>query len=193
VLRQAKELEPGGLVRVFDELVGEATRVLDAERIPADRRVVELSLDVRYYGQTPYINLPLAAPPATDDDVEDVLRRYEESYLREFGYMLPRSFASIELVNARVAAIGLTDEAKLTRRPERGTAGEASLGTRNVYFEQAGDFVETALYDRALLRNGAELTGPAIVEQADSTFVLPPDASARVDEYLNIVVSVEGG
>jgi N-methylhydantoinase A len=179
-------------VTVFNELVAEAKRTLDAERIPADRRVVELSLDVRYYGQTPYINLLLAEPPATEDDLEDVLRRYEESYLREFGYMLPRSFATIEVVNARVAAIGLTDKAKLTRRPERGESGAAHLGTRPVYFERAGDFVETALYDRALLRNGAELAGPAIVEQADSTLVLPPGASALVDEYLSIVVSVDG-
>jgi N-methylhydantoinase A len=193
VLRRSTELSPGDLVAVFDELVAEAKRVLEAERIPEDKRVIELSLDVRYYGQTPYMNLPVTAPPATGDAVEALLQRYEEDYLREFGYVLPRDFATIEFVNARVAAIGLTQEAKLPRSTKGGKLADASLGARPVYFEDAGDFVDTALYDRARLANGMEFAGPAVVEQIDSTLVLPPGAHARVDEYLNIVVTVNGG
>jgi N-methylhydantoinase A len=192
VLKQAKDLSDGGLVSVYDDLVAEAKRLFDLERIPEDKRLIELSIDTRYYGQTPYMNLPLDHAPANGDDVEEILTRYEDTYLREFGYILPRDFASIEFVNARVAAIGLTQEAKLPRDPAPGSRDDAKIGTRQVYFEDAGGFVESAIYDRALLRNGVELEGPAIVEQTDSTVVLPPGSSARVDEYLNLVVSVNG-
>jgi N-methylhydantoinase A len=192
VLKQAKDLADGELTTVFDDLVGEAKRLFDAEGIPEDKRTIELSIDTRYYGQTPYINLALDRPPAGAAEVEEILGRYEDHYLREFGYMLPRDFASIEFVNARVAAIGLTHEAKLPRDPAPGELEDARTGTRHVYFEDAGDFVEATIYDRSLLRNGVELEGPAVVEQLDSTVVLPPGASARVDEYLNIVISVNG-
>jgi N-methylhydantoinase A len=192
VLRRAPDVQDGELTAVYDELVAEAKRLFDAEGIPEDKRLIELSIDARYYGQTPYMNLSLDRPPATAADVEEILARYEDNYLREFGYMLPRDFASIEFVNARVAAIGITQEAKLPRDPTPGKLADAAIGTRPVYFEDPGEFVEAAIYDRALLRNGVELEGPAIVEQTDSTVVLPPGASARVDEYLNIVVAVNG-
>ena len=118
--------------------------------------------------------------------------KVEGSDLREFGYVLPRDFASIEFVNARVAAIGLTEEAKLPHDARPGSLEDAVRGSRPVYFEDAGDFVESAVYERVLLRNGVEFGGPAIVEQLDSTVVVPPGAHARVDEYLNIVISVNG-
>ena len=144
VLRRAKDLAEGELTAVYDELVAEAKRLFDAEGIPEDKRVIELSVDTRYYGQTPYMNLPLDKAPATAGEVEDVLKRYEDNYLREFGYMLPRYFASIEFVNARVAAIGLTQEAKLPRDTTPGKLEDARIGTRPVYFEDAGDFVDAA-------------------------------------------------
>src|SRR5262249_29771419 len=185
VLKQAKDIADGELVRVYDERVSERTGLFDAEGVPEDKRLIELSIDARYYGQTPYMNLSIDRPPAISLDVEEILVRYEDSYLREFGYMLPRDFASIEFVNARVAAIGLTQESKPPRNSSPGKLADAKLGTRPVYFEDAGDFVEAAIYDRSLFRNGVKLEGPAIAEQTDSTVVLPPGASARVDEYLN--------
>ena len=192
ILKRSAQIEPGELVQTYEHLVKEAARILDAEQIPEDRRIIELSIDVRYYGQTPYLNLPLEQPPSSTDDVETLIQRYEDRYLREFGYVLPRDFASIELVNARVVAIGMTPQAKLPRSAERHVAADPAVGTRPVYFDAAGDFVDTAIYDRARLGWGAELEGPAIAEQADSTVLIPPGATARVDEFLDIVISVNG-
>jgi N-methylhydantoinase A len=193
VLKRAEELDPHSLATIFDDLVEEANRLLDAEDVPAERRALELSIDVRYYGQTPYMTLPVAGPPQTTGDLEDILRDYETRYLREFGYLLPRSFASVEFVNARVAAIGVTSEIKLPRSNECAQAATAVIGSRPVYFDEAGDFVESILYERTQLANGAEIEGPAIVEQTDTTVVLPPGAAGRIDDALNIVISVNGG
>jgi N-methylhydantoinase A len=192
VLKRARELDPESLADIFDELVEEAKGLLDAERVPADRRAVELSVDVRYYGQTPYMSLPVSRAPKTEADVEGILQQYETRYFREFGYVLPRDFASIEFVNARVAAIGLTDEIKLPRSRNGRRTTDARAGSRVVYFEEAGDFVDTTLYERRGLGSGAELEGPAIIEQTDTTVVLPPGAAGRVDDALNVVIAVNG-
>ncbi len=192
ILKQPKDTAPGELVAAYDQLLAEAKRVLDAEKIPEDKRVVELSIDARYYGQSPYINLPLDSPPSTADEIEALLQRYETDYKREFGYLLPRDFASIELVNARVVAIGLTEEAKLPVSTETGTLADARVARRPVYFDEVGDFVDTAVFDRTKLTSGVELEGPAIVEQMDSTVVIPQGATGKVDQHLNLVVEVNG-
>jgi N-methylhydantoinase A len=78
--------------------------------------------------------------------------------------------------------------------PPGATLARAKTGTRPAYFE--GGFVEAAVYDRTLLPRDAEFSGPAIVEQADTTTVLMPDTVARVDALGNLIVSdrpVHGG
>ena len=88
-------------------------------------------------------------------------------------------------------ATGPTPTGRLRRYPQKGTAKAALKGTRPVYFKETGGFVKTAIYDRDRLKNGARLPGPAIVEQADSTTVLPPGVTATVDPYLNLIVDLK--
>jgi len=58
------------------------------------------------------------------------------------------------------------------------------------YFAEAGGFVETAVYDRYALDPGAEFTGPAIVEERESTAVVGPGARCRVDDGLALIVEI---
>ena len=59
-----------------------------------------------------------------------------------------------------------------------------------MYFDETGDFAETPIYDRARLEGGASIGGPAVIEQTDTTVLVPPGASARLDHYLNIIIDV---
>jgi N-methylhydantoinase A len=59
-----------------------------------------------------------------------------------------------------------------------------------VRFNDGGDAIEAPVYDRSTMGAGAALTGPAVVEQLDSTILLPPDCEALVDETLNIRIEV---
>jgi N-methylhydantoinase A len=73
---------------------------------------------------------------------------------------------------------------------EVGKAVDAERGTREAYFEEAGEYVETEIYERERLGAGATIDGPAIVEQMDSTVVVPPAATAAVDDTGNIIITV---
>jgi len=55
---------------------------------------------------------------------------------------------------------------------------------------QAGDFVDTPVYGRDKLEPGNRFAGPAIVEQMDTTTVVPPGMTARIDTYLNLIMEV---
>ncbi|MBD3624906.1 MAG: hypothetical protein HUJ24_05910 [Rhodobacteraceae bacterium] len=53
---------------------------------------------------------------------------------------------------------------------------------------EAGGFAETPIYDRALLRPGNVVAGPAIIDQLDTTTVVPPGLTARVDPHLTLIL-----
>jgi N-methylhydantoinase A len=193
VLGTVKGIDTDDLQATFERLQAEAAQILDAESIAEDRRAVELSVDVRYYGQTPYMNIKLAGIPSTREDLEALVADYRRRYEAEFGYELPEDVATVEIVNARAAAIGLTDDVELPASEAGGDAAAAQKGTRAVWFDETSDFTDTPIYDRALLSAGAEIEGPAVVEQTDTTVLVPPGAKARVDGYLNIVIDVRAG
>jgi N-methylhydantoinase A len=91
-----------------------------------------------------------------------------------------------------VTALGPAAVGELVPESDTGTAEEALTATRKVHFAEAGGWIETAIYDRGRLKAGARFDGPAILEQADSTVVVPPGARAEVDEYRNVIIDVRG-
>jgi N-methylhydantoinase A len=70
-----------------------------------------------------------------------------------------------------------------------GALADARIGERRAYF---GDYVSTTLYERTRLPLGARLVGPAIVEQDDTTTVIPPGVTALVDEVGNLRLRRDG-
>ena len=190
VLQQVKDLDAKELAKTFDGLTSEATEILEAESIPDDRRSVELSVDARYYGQTPYMNLKLDKVPGSQADIDTLVQQYRERYEAEFGYELPEDVATVEIVNARVAAIGRTDDVVLQPSEDGASADDARVAERSVYFDETEEFTDTPIYDRAKLGAGASLEGPAVIEQTDTTVLVPPGATAQVDRYLNVVINV---
>jgi N-methylhydantoinase A len=190
ILQQIAQIDHDALAGTFERLAAEAEDVLAAESIPEDRRTIELSVDARYYGQTPYINLRLDGIPRTAEDLDRLVAEYRSRYEAEFGYELPEDVAAVELVNARAAAIGRTDTVELPVSEGDGSTEAAQAGSRPIYFDETGEFTDTPVYDRALLSGGAAIEGPAVVEQSDTTVLVPPGASLRVDRHLNLVIDV---
>ena len=97
----------------------------------------------------------------------------------------------VEAVNWRVLAVGKVPRVKVKRVTERGKAEDALKGKRKVYFSEYGEYVECDIYDRYRLLPGALIEGPAIVEERESTAVICPKAKATVDEYLNLIITLE--
>lgn len=190
VLAQVHQIDPAELGQVFAQLQSEAGEILDGEEIAPDRRRIELSVDVRYYGQTPYLNLLLDEPPQTHAAIDRIAARYADEYEREFGYRLDPDIATVEIVNARAAAVGVADPAEVAPTA-KGNGDAAPHETREVYFDETAGFVATPIYLRSQIPVEAVIDGPAIVEQMDTTVLIPPGSRARVDERLNLVIDVE--
>lgn len=146
------------------------------------------TLDMRYRGQASQLAVKLAGESFDAASLKRVRDDFEAEHEKTFGYRSPEE--DIEVVNLRLAA-------RVTRLAE----AQAALGSlvesrsaggtkRRAYFGPRLGWIEVPVLARAALE-GREIEGPAIVEQYDSTFVLPPGARARLDAQGNISVGLE--
>jgi N-methylhydantoinase A len=151
------------------------------EGVPADQVRVAYSADMRYVGQAYELEVPIAVP-VTRARMPDVLAAFHAVHERVYGYA--RTQQPVEFVNVRaVHTYPLPRPVVTPAARATGTLADARLGERRAYF---GAFVPTTIYERARLPLGARLTGPAIVEQSDTTTVIPPGVTALVDDAGNL-------
>ncbi len=166
-----------------------ARAVVEAAGLMVDRIDTVFEADMHYAGQTHTVAvpLPLQVQEGSTGVTEDVIRMaFEQAYRAAFGRVLPG--VGIRLVNLRTAAIGRRPRFDLAAlAPVAGASVEAAdRGTRQVWF--AGWHTAT-VHDRLALPVGAEILGPAILEQPDATTVVDPGLVARVDRLGNVIVT----
>ncbi|MBI1847503.1 MAG: hydantoinase/oxoprolinase family protein [Candidatus Rokubacteria bacterium] len=169
--------------RCLAELDAAGGMRMRSERAPVGEVRVAYAADMRYVGQAYELEVPIVAP-VVREGMPAILGAFHAVHDRVYGYARPQQ--PVEFVNFRaVHTYPLPPPAlRPTARPV-GTIEHARLGERRAWFGHAG-FVATAIYDRARLPLGARVAGPAIIEQADTTTVLPPAHEARVDEAGNL-------
>ncbi|NGM70290.1 hydantoinase/oxoprolinase family protein [Natronolimnobius sp. AArcel1] len=157
---QLDAAESETLEAVYDDLVADVL----TEASDPDAAQVERAADCRYAGQS----FELIVSVDESLDLETVAERFHQAHERAYGYALEEA---MEIVNLRATATVPGEEPTI----HHDGAGDARVGTREAYFPETGDDSrETAVYDRDRLEAGATLAGPAILEQAESTTVVPP-------------------
>ncbi|MFE9009403.1 hydantoinase/oxoprolinase family protein [Streptomyces sp. NPDC007875] len=178
----------GQLSEVLDELVTSATQWFDSEGIGPARRSITRAVDMRYRGQNYELGVDLPDNgPVTVDTVRRLLADFGDAHNRMYGYRLAEE--SVEAVTFRAQAVGAVSRAELVRSaPRGGTPEEAVTTRRRVHLKEAGAEVDCAVYDRARLEVGHRLTGPAVIEQMDSTTLLLPGDTCEVDELRNLII-----
>jgi N-methylhydantoinase A len=185
--KTTKEVGIEGLNRIYEELDRIATETLLKEGIPGGKITLEHYADLKYYDQS--VALTLSMPKRIRSTEKEVVEAYVKRHEAEFGYSMPTGFVEVEVVNLRVSALGKIPVVKPVEiLKKKGTAREAFIGKRDVYFEEG--LIKTSIYDRARLRREAKIKGPAIVEESNSTTVIPPGATGEVDAYGSIVIRV---
>jgi len=171
--------------RLLSEMEAEGVAAVKEADLGAP--VVERSADVRYLGQRYEVNVPLPPRLLVPRDLgalrDAFHRRYREQYGREIREV------AVEAVTFRVN-VRSRSGASAALLPARRTTGPALKGRRPVWFAPGSLVRNCAIYDRYALGPGARLVGPAIVEEQESTTVVPPGARLLVDDALNLVITL---
>jgi N-methylhydantoinase A/oxoprolinase/acetone carboxylase beta subunit len=156
------------------------------EDVPPDAVEVAYTADMRYVGQAYELPVPILAPLGPVD-LAGAQTAFHAVHERAYGYARPGQ--PVEFVNFRaVHTYRLPDPRVRPAARLRGATTDARVAERLVHFGPAG-FVPTPIYTRPRLPLGVELGGPAIVEQPDTTTVVPPGWTARVEASGNIRIS----
>jgi len=167
----------------------EGERLISQEPVPVEALEVRHVLDMQFVGQTHLLQVPLTH---ADLSREEIQQAFETIYFDRFRVRLSEIRAQI--VSVSTSVIGQrppVDLAGLIPPDSRAdTLEEARLGSRPVWFD--GGWVEAALYDREKLPANSQLTGPAVLEQMDTTILIEPQDSASTDADGNILIQIGG-
>ncbi len=175
-------MELSRLEDAFEALARRGHDHLIAEGIAPDDISFERAIDFRYYGQEYVLTIPLADGPI---DMDCVRTGFDAAYARQYGHNSPEN--RVEMANIRLAALGSLPRPE--NAPPAPLAAKAAR-TRDVYFDGAAQ--PTEILDRNAIVTGGIVYGPAIIEEATATTLLPPDWQARLAEGGHLVLTRGG-
>ncbi len=185
------DITDADVARYLDELTNEVAQELESEGVPRADQELILEAGVRYTGQAFEVTLPVARAPFHGDGLAALGAAFDAEHLRAFTFKLD---ADRELVTLRATALGKASNIRSTELPKREAKGGWPFGKKQA--PDASDAVirkhrlwadgaehEALIYDRAKLRAGDRIPGPAIVSEMDSTTVILPGHAADVDAH----------
>lgn len=177
------------LTALFRDVMAEAAGEMSRDGVDPGRLRHELSCDMRYEGQAYEINVPVAASADGPDIELGALRvAFDEAHERLYGQSSPRE--PVEIVNVRVGTIAPVDHATLPLIAA--ATGVEPSRHRPVLFSKDSGWIDCPVYDRVDLGAGAEISGPAIIEDRGTSIPLRPGHRARVDDHGSILVDTQG-
>jgi N-methylhydantoinase A/oxoprolinase/acetone carboxylase beta subunit len=153
--------------------------------------LIQRVADCRYLGQGYELRVDCGTGAIDDAWVRKLRADFDDIHEREYSRRFEES--DVEIPNLRVRGIGLQPKLHAPEAPAAAESPGAALRHEGeAWFRARGalEKVATRFYDRAALEAGNVVEGPAIVNQYDSTTVIPPGLTARIDRSGNIVVAI---
>ncbi len=183
-MKRADQTDPAELDAAYRKIEAEARDQLEREGVGEKDMVVTRSAEMMYHGQWRSLEVPV---PAEITDVQDLVDAFHAEHEREYNYA--RKEAAVSIFRVAVKAIGLVPKAELQKHDVSPYTPDP-VTRRPVWFD--GTEYQADIYERETLNAGARIAGPAIIEQFDSTTVVPPAMRAEVDAYMNILIDTKG-
>ena len=189
VRRVLRDADPDAIDAVYRALEAQAEAQLAADGFDAAHRACGRTAMLHYQGQIYELEVPAPAGridrAALDALAESFGREHERTYGHRAGAGEP-----VELVTAQVLGRGLGERPRVPERLVLAARETASGGSRRAYYGPAVGWIDTPVVTREALARGGGGDGPCIVEEYDSTCLVPPGARAGVDARGNLVLSL---
>ncbi len=189
------QLDWAHINRLFDEMESDGARILKAAGVPEHNVTITRVAEMRYVGQGHEVTVPIPNMSLSTQDIPDLERRFGEVY-RQL-YERTAGHNPIEALSWRVVVSAPRPDLPLGRLGTSYSLSPVALdsikGERRVYLPEYEGYAAVPVFDRYLLGPGATFSGPAIIEERESTIVIGPAARVAVDEFLNVVIDLPDG
>ncbi|GAC1612911.1 MAG: hydantoinase/oxoprolinase family protein [Novosphingobium sp.] len=184
--RLASQTQAEDLIAILDEMAAQTRAELASDGVPEAEITSEFEIDVRYAGQAFEVPLTITAEVLRADGVAGVLKRFDEEHHRLFTFNMDTPH---EIVNLRAVALGKALDLPAVELPQ-GDGDPSAAKMRDHTLWMDGREQAAVIYDRAKLRAGDVIPGPAIVIEMDSTTLIESGCTATVDRVGNILINL---
>jgi N-methylhydantoinase A len=185
VNRTLEDIDYAAIDAEISRLVGEGETLLERSAVTFTGRDTFVACDMLYLGQTHTVATAIDWRKDRAVDAAMLRQAFERRYREVYGRLLEG--IPIRVLNVHVALVGRRPKLDLVSlAPSGGRVEAARQGTRQVYF--SGKWWDAAVYARHQLPVGAQIGGPAILEQQDATIVVEPELRAHVDRFGNVII-----
>ena len=184
--RLASQTKAEELIAILDEMAAQTRSELVSDGIAENEITSEFEVDVRYAGQAFEVPLTITADVLRADGIEGILKRFDEEHHRLFTFNMDTPH---EIVNLRAVALGRALDLPAVELP-KGDGSPAAAKMRDHTLWMDGREQAAVIYDRAKLRQGDAIPGPAIVVEMDATTLIEAGCTATVDRVGNILINL---
>ena len=178
----AAEADTEALEGLYVSLETEAMARLRQERVAEENAVLQRLISMRYLGQWRSLSVSIGSGA---NALAEAIETFHEQHEREFAFS--QKDQPVEIYQLHLTAIGKTPKPSFKPAVELNADPGAPREIRPVYFGELG-WLHTPVYERETVPAGAMFSGPAIIDQFDSTTVVPPNTTAVIDEWMNILI-----
>lgn len=182
--RLAQDTKPEDLVTVLAEMTEQVKGELLSDGVPEAEITTAYEVDVRYAGQAFEVPLTITPEQLASDGIQGVLARFDEEHKRLFTFNMDTPH---EIVNLRAVALGRALDLPAAAL-EEGNGDPSAAKIRDHVLWMDGREQVAVIYDRAKLKAGDVIPGPAVVCEMDSTTLIESDCIATVDAVGNILI-----
>jgi N-methylhydantoinase A len=182
-------MDPGRLNENFETLERMANEELITDGVPERDRAFNYAIDMRWGAQYYTVRMPVERKKYGPKDVEALCTQFDELYESLYGKGSAFTQAGRFATAFMVDGIGKISKPPLLKHePGTADASKALKGKRDAFFRAFDGYRTTNIYDYAKLKVGNVIPGPGIIETTQTTIVVPPGRTARVDAYFNVII-----
>ena len=170
---------------VLDKLISQGKELLISEGFNSLKQEITIQLDMKYIGQTSELTITMPNKSFTNESINNVKEIYMNEHDKTFGYRVDEP---MQLVNIRIIARGISNESRVPDKiNSNNKINQPKNNKRKVYFGKKIGWINTFILDRLSL-NKKPQRGPIIIEEYDSTTIVPPNWNVSLDSMNNIIL-----
>ncbi len=186
-ITRIQEIASEDMINYFKNMEQKAIEIFKNQKINMREIIYKRSLDMRYLGQGYEVNVPVSGE-ISDFKQDRIRNAFNEAHLMNYGYTMN---VDIEIMNIRLSA---TVRPVIPNIPKLKSFSAPTFNNktpdnfRKVFFED--EFIKTPIYIRDKMVPECFLKGPAVIEEANSTTLVFPNQSIRINEYGNLIINI---
>lgn len=173
--------------QLFKEIEQKGVKQLRDDKFGGDQIAIKRSLEMRYVGQVHECTVDIETFDIDENSVERVKEAFHRRH--EELYTYSERHTTVEVVNIESTLFGLIDKPQLPALAAGAAPAAAIKEHRDAIFEASGKATLTPVYDGGALGAGAEIVGPAIIEEVTTTIIIDPEWAAKLDASGSYVIT----